>query len=62
VYRFAFTFVVPVALLTTVPARVALGSATASSVELAVAFSCGAFLLSRAFWRFALRYYASASS
>jgi ABC-2 type transport system permease protein len=62
VYRFAFTFVVPVALLTTVPARVALGRATASSVELAATFSCGAFLLSRAFWRFALRYYASASS
>jgi ABC-2 type transport system permease protein len=61
-YRFVFTFVVPVALLTTVPARVALGQATSSSVWLAAAFTLGAFTVSRAFWRFALRYYTSASS
>jgi len=62
VYRFVFTFIVPVALLTTVPARVALASATPRWLLLAAAFALGAFVFSRAFWRFALRYYTSASS
>lgn len=62
VYRFVFTFIVPVALLTTVPARVALGQATPSALLLALGFALGAFVFSRAFWRFALRYYTSASS
>jgi len=62
VYRFVFTFIVPVALLTTVPARVALSQATPGGLMLAAAFALGAFSFSRAFWRFALRYYTSASS
>jgi ABC-2 type transport system permease protein len=61
-YRFVFTFIVPVALLTTVPAEVALGRAGASGVGLTAGFALGALVLSRAFWRFALRYYTSASS
>lgn len=61
-YRFVFTFIVPVALLTTVPARVALAQATSTWLGLAFAFALGAFVFSRAFWRFALRYYTSASS
>jgi ABC-2 type transport system permease protein len=61
-YRFVFTFIVPVALLTTVPARVALSQATPGGLLLAAAFAVGAFAVSRAFWRFALRYYTSASS
>jgi ABC-2 type transport system permease protein len=62
IYRFVFTFIVPVALLTTVPARVALAQATPGWLALAAAFALGAFVFSRAFWRFALRYYTSASS
>ena len=61
-YRFVFTFIVPVALLTTVPAEVALGRAEWSGLGLSLAFTLGALLFSRAFWRFALRYYTSASS
>ncbi len=62
VYRFVFTFVVPAALLTTVPARVALGQPALSGLLLAATFALGAFAFSRTFWRFALRYYTSASS
>jgi ABC-2 type transport system permease protein len=61
-YRFVFTFIVPVALLTTVPARVALGQDAGRWLLFSSAFALGAFLVSRAFWRFALRYYTSASS
>jgi ABC-2 type transport system permease protein len=62
VFRFVFTFVVPVAFLTSVPARTLLG--TSSGVELALAFAVALalFAFSRFFWRFALRYYTSASS
>jgi ABC-2 type transport system permease protein len=62
VYRFVFSFIVPVALLTTVPANVALGKPTGASLLIAVAFALGTFSVSRYFWRFALRYYTSASS
>jgi ABC-2 type transport system permease protein len=61
-YRFVFTFIVPVALLTTVPAEVALGRPSPSLLLLALVFAAGAFAASRAFWRFALRFYTSASS
>jgi ABC-2 type transport system permease protein len=61
-YRFVFTFIVPVALLTTVPAEVALGRAGSSGLLLSAAFAAGTLVASRAFWRFALRYYTSASS
>jgi ABC-2 type transport system permease protein len=61
-YRFVFTFIVPVALLTTVPARVALGKPQGAALLVALGFAAGAFLASRYFWRFALRYYTSASS
>ncbi len=61
-YRFFFTFVVPVTFLTTVPAEAMLNrsdwSWTASSGLLAL----GLLFASRAFWRFALRFYTSASS
>lgn len=62
VYRFVFSFVIPVALLTTVPAKVALAQPTGMWLIVSLAFALGAFLLSRAFWRHALRYYTSASS
>jgi len=62
VYRFVFSFVVPVALLTTVPARVALSREAGGWLLLAGVFACGAFVFSRAFWKWALRSYGSASS
>jgi ABC-2 type transport system permease protein len=61
-YRFVFTFVVPVALLTTVPANVALHKPTSTLLWVSLLFAVGAFTVSRYFWRFALRYYTSASS
>jgi ABC-2 type transport system permease protein len=61
-YRFIFTFVVPVALLTTVPARVALGQDATRWLLFSAAFAMAAFAFSRAFWRYALRSYTSASS
>lgn len=61
-YRFFFTFIVPVAFLTTVPAQALLGRTTTSffwgSALLAVIF----LLASNLFWRFAMRFYTSASS
>lgn len=61
-YRFFFTFVVPVAFLTTVPAEVILGRGewiwTLGAGILAIAL----LFTSRAFWQFALRFYTSASS
>jgi ABC-2 type transport system permease protein len=61
-YRFVFTFIVPVALLTTVPARVALAREAGHWLLYSAVFAFGAFTFSRAFWRHALRSYTSASS
>lgn len=59
-YRAFFTFVVPVAFLTTVPAEAALGRA---GLPLwAGGLALGLFLLARGFFRLALRSYTSASS
>jgi ABC-2 type transport system permease protein len=62
VYRFVFTFVVPVAFLTTVPTRALLGHVEASSLAASGLFAVVLFVLTRWFWRFALRFYTSASS
>ncbi|GIW34448.1 ABC transporter permease [Meiothermus sp.] len=61
-YRFIFTFVVPVAFLTTVPAEAALGRLTPANLGLALLIALFLLLFSRVFWRFALRSYTSASS
>jgi ABC-2 type transport system permease protein len=60
--RFFFTFVLPVAFLTTVPAEAVLGGGSPPWLAGAAAFGIGLFLVSRWFWRFAQRYYTSASS
>lgn len=61
-YRAFFTFVIPVAFLTTVPAQALLGQGSwlwlVGSAGLAIAL----LQISRWFWRFALRFYTSASS
>jgi ABC-2 type transport system permease protein len=61
-YRFFFTFIVPVAFLTTVPAEAMLGRSQAIWVVGAGVLALGLFLASGIFWRFALRFYTSASS
>ncbi|MBD2356683.1 ABC-2 family transporter protein [Tolypothrix sp. FACHB-123] len=61
-YRFFFTFVVPVAFLTTVPAEAMLGRGQITWVAGAVVLALALFFLSAWFWRFALRFYTSASS
>ena len=61
-YRFFFTFVVPVAFLTTVPAETMLGRSQMTWVIGAGILAVGLLLASKFFWQFALRFYTSASS
>lgn len=61
-YRFFFTFVVPVAFLTTVPAEALLGRVDPVSIATGGCLAVVLLILSNYFWRFALRFYTSASS
>jgi len=61
-YRFFFTFVIPVAFLTTVPAEALLGRVQVNWVIGAGVLALALLLVSRIFWQFALRFYTSASS
>lgn len=61
-YRFFFTFVLPVAFLTTVPTQMILGRASGLSLVMASVLAVLLLLASRALWRYALRFYTSASS
>ncbi|MBD2196913.1 MULTISPECIES: ABC transporter permease [Calothrix] len=61
-YRFFFTFVVPVAFLTTIPAEAMLGRGQITWLIGGIILALALFLLSTWFWRFALRFYTSASS
>ncbi|NEQ54347.1 MAG: ABC transporter permease [Leptolyngbya sp. SIO3F4] len=61
-FRIFFTFVIPVAFLTTVPAQVFLNRIDYTWLTGACGLAVGLFQLSRWFWRFALRFYTSASS
>jgi ABC-2 type transport system permease protein len=61
-WRVVFTFVIPVALMTTFPAMALLGK---GSVRLTLATIAGALVMlavSRTVWRIAIRNYTSASS
>jgi ABC-2 type transport system permease protein len=60
--RTFFTLVVPIAFLTTVPAEAILGRASGGWLLLSLAVAAACLLLCRRFWRFALRFYTSASS
>ncbi|MEY2643792.1 MAG: hypothetical protein RLZZ611_441 [Cyanobacteriota bacterium] len=60
--RLLFTFVLPVAFLTTVPAEALLGRASAGWAAGSLLAAVLALACSRAFWRHALRHYTSASS
>jgi len=61
-YRFFFTFVVPVTFLTTVPAEAFLGRGNLGWIMAAGILGASLLWISSAFWRFALRFYTSASS
>ncbi|MEI6442341.1 MAG: ABC transporter permease [Nostocales cyanobacterium ELA583] len=61
-YRFFFTFVVPVSFLTTVPAQTMLGQIQFTWLLGAGLLAVVLFFISTQFWRFALRFYTSASS
>jgi len=61
-YRFFFTFVIPVAFLTTIPAEAMLRRAELSWVTSAGLLALGLLYATRVFWKFALRFYTSASS
>jgi ABC-2 type transport system permease protein len=61
-YRMFFTFVVPVAFLTTVPAEVIMGRLSWQSVGWSGVTAAILFAFSSWVWRFALRFYTSASS
>ena len=60
--RVLFTFLLPVAFLTTVPVEILLGQMQAGALILGVLLATTFFALSRSFWLFALRHYTSASS
>lgn len=62
VYRFFFTFIVPVAFLTTVPANTMLGRGQLTWMFGAALLAAILLIFSILFWRFALRFYTSASS
>ncbi|MEA5462351.1 ABC transporter permease [Leptothoe sp. PORK10 BA2] len=61
-FRIFFTFVIPVAFLTTVPAQIFLNRIDYAWLAGAGLLAIGLFQASRMFWRFALRFYTSASS
>lgn len=61
-YRVFFTFIIPVAFLTTVPAQAALGRSEPCWLLGSALLAAGLFQVSRWFWQFALRFYTSASS
>lgn len=61
-YRVFLTFVIPVAFLTTVPAQALLGRVEWAWIGGSIVLAIALLQLSRWFWRFALRFYTSASS
>lgn len=61
-YRFFFTFVIPVAFLTTVPAEAMLGRVQLGWVVGAGILAIALLFIARSFWGYALRFYTSASS
>lgn len=60
--RFLFTFVVPIAFITTVPVEVMLGRARPASIVSALVLAAGLVIASRWLWQRAIGSYTSASS
>jgi ABC-2 type transport system permease protein len=61
-WRFVFTFIVPVAIMTTYPAQALLGQLAARTAIATVAGAAILLAISRVVWRIAIRNYTSASS
>jgi ABC-2 type transport system permease protein len=61
-WRFVFTFVIPVAVMTTFPAMALLGTLDARTIAATVGGALLMLVLSRLVWRAAIRNYTSASS
>jgi ABC-2 type transport system permease protein len=61
-YRAFFTFVLPVAFMTTVPADVLLGRGELTWTLGGLAIAAALLIAARLFWHYALRFYTSASS
>lgn len=61
-WRFVFTFVIPVAVMTTYPAMALLGRLDAGTAVATIAGALGLLVASRLVWRAAIRSYTSASS
>ncbi|MEL6937591.1 MAG: ABC transporter permease [Cyanobacteria bacterium J06598_1] len=61
-YRIFFTFIIPVAFLTTVPAQTMMGRSDPVWLLGSALLASALFWLSKRFWQFALRFYTSASS
>jgi ABC-2 type transport system permease protein len=61
-FRPLFTFVIPIALIATVPTKALLGRLEPALAAYALAMAVGLAALSNRWWRFSLRRYASASS
>ena len=61
-YQFFFTFIIPVAFLTTIPSEVLLNRTGFQSSAMAIGLAIGLLWISNRFWKFALRFYTSASS
>ena len=60
--RFVLTFIVPIAFLTTFPAASLLGTLAPAYVLGALGMAAALFYISARFWRYAIRFYSSASS
>jgi ABC-2 type transport system permease protein len=60
--RTLLTYVVPLGLIATVPARQLVRGADGPMVAMSVLWAAAALYLSRRFWRYAMRHYSSASS
>jgi ABC-2 type transport system permease protein len=61
-WRFFFTFIIPVAIMTTFPAMALLGRLSARTTLLTLAGCLAMLVVSRVMWRAAIRNYTSASS
>lgn len=61
-YRIFFTFIIPVAFLTTVPAQAMLQERQSFWLLGSTLLALGLVFIANRFWRFALRFYTSASS
>ena len=62
IYRVFFTFIIPVAFLTTIPAEAIVGRTEVGWTVGSAILAGGLLAIANRFWRFALRFYTSASS